>query len=227
LTVRGSEIEWLKVPLLPVIVNGNVPVLAFRFTEILRVELPGAVTGLVLKLALVFGGKPLTLKLTEVGPPPAVSEMIELPVEPRLMVSDVGDAEIPKSGAGAETTTVRVVEWLRAPLVPLVVIEYEPAGVLVGTVIVSDVLAELLAGGVSELVPKVQVIPPAPPHAFAGVKLTAELNPFSDCTVTLPVLVLPPTPCVNVSGVAADDMLKSGVPVQLLNLNEPIAVFQT
>jgi hypothetical protein len=111
--------------------------------------------------------------------------------------------------------------------VPLIVIEYELAGVPEGTVILSDVLFELLAGGVSELVPKVQVIPLAPPHAPAGVKVTAELNPLIDCTVTLPEVVLPPTPCVNVSGVAADDMLKSGVPVQLLNLNEPIAVYHT
>ena len=104
----------MKLPLLPVIVSClPVTVLAFRLTEILSVEVPGAVTGLVLKLPLVLGGKPLTLRLTELDPPTAVSVMVELPVEPRLMVSDVGDAEIVKSGlggGGAETTTVRVVE---------------------------------------------------------------------------------------------------------------------
>ena len=103
----------MKLPLLPEIASVYVPVVAFRLTEILRVEVPRAVTGLVLKLALVLGGKPLTLKLTELDPPTAVSVMAELPVEPRLTVSDVGDAEIVKSGdggGGAETTTVRVVE---------------------------------------------------------------------------------------------------------------------
>jgi hypothetical protein len=100
--------------LLPVIVSClPITVLAFRLTEIVSVELPEAVTGLALKLALVLDGKPLTLKLTELEPPTAVSEMVELPLEPRLTVSDGGDAEILKSGdggGGAETTTVRVVE---------------------------------------------------------------------------------------------------------------------
>jgi hypothetical protein len=116
---------------------------------------------------------------------------------------------------------------LRAPLVPLTVTEYEPAAVPGETIICSDVLIELLAGGVSELVPKLQVIPIAATQASAGAKLTGELNPLIDCTVTLPEVVLPPLPAVNVSGVAADDMLKSGVPVQLLSLKEPIAVDHT
>ena len=102
----------MKRPLLPVTVSVWVPVLALRFTEIFRVEVPGAVTGLALKLALVLGGKPLTLRLTELDPPSMPSEAKELPVEPRLTV--IGDAaEIVKSGVGgggAETTTVRVVE---------------------------------------------------------------------------------------------------------------------
>jgi hypothetical protein len=106
-----------------VIVTVDFPVLAFRFAEIVRVEVPEAVAGLALKLALVLDGKPLTLRLTELDPPTAVSEMVELPLEPRLTVSDVGDAEMLKSGAGAKTTTVRVVECLRTPLVPLIVIE--------------------------------------------------------------------------------------------------------
>ena len=102
----------MKLPLLPVTVSARVPVLALRFTEILRVEVPGAVTGLALKLALVLAGKPLTLRLTELDPPSEPSETKELPVKPRLTVT--GDpAEIVKSGlggGGAETTTVRVVE---------------------------------------------------------------------------------------------------------------------
>jgi hypothetical protein len=99
--------------LLPVIVGVYVPVLAFRLTEILSVELelPVTVTGLGLKLPLVLGGRLLTLKLTELDPPSAVSETVELPVEPRLTIT--GAAKIVKSGdggGGAETTTVRVVE---------------------------------------------------------------------------------------------------------------------
>jgi hypothetical protein len=107
--VSAIVAEWVNVPLLPVIVSVRVPVLAFRFTEIVSVEVPGAVIGLVLKLALVLGGKPLTLRLTELDPPTVPSETTELPFEPRLTVSD-GDAEILKFGVGDETTTVRVVE---------------------------------------------------------------------------------------------------------------------
>jgi len=104
------------------------------------------------------------------------------------------------------------------------VIEYEPAGVVVATPIVSAVLSEPPSGGVSEEEPRVQVIP-FDPHAPAVAKLTAELNPLSDVTVTLPE-ELPPTPAVNVSGEAAAVMLKSAVPVQLLSLKEPINVLQ-
>lgn len=114
---------------------------------------------------------------------------------------------------------------MRAPLAPLIVIEYELAGVPVPMPIVSVVLVEPPDDGVTEPAPKPQVIPLVL-HIPATARFTAELNVLSDCTVTLPEVVLPPTPCVNVSGVAADDMLKSGVPVQLLNLNEPMAVFQ-
>ncbi len=142
------------------------------------------------------------------------------------MISNEGDAEMVKSAGGAETTTVRVVEWLRTPLVPLMVIEYEPAGVVVATLMFSVVLAELFDGGVSEGLPRVQVIPLVPPHAPAVVRLTEELNPLSDDTVTVPEEG-PPVPAVNVSGEAAAEMLKSGVPVQLLNLKEPMAVLQT
>ncbi len=64
--VRYTEVECVKLPFEPVIVSiFDVTVLAFRFTEIFRVELPEVVTGLGLKLALVLAGNPLTLKLTE------------------------------------------------------------------------------------------------------------------------------------------------------------------
>ena len=104
-------------------------------------------------------------------------------------------------------------------------IEYEPAGVVVEMPMPSVVLIEPPDGGISEPAPKVQVIPLVP-HAPAFARFTAEMNPFSDCTVTLPE-ELPPAPKGNVSGEAADDMLKSGVAVQLLNLKEPIDVYQT
>ena len=130
-----------------------------------------------------------------------------------------------KLAAGAETTSVRVVEWLSGPLAPLMVIEYEPAGVPVPIPITSDVLAEPLADGVRDRAPGAQVIPLVP-HAPAGASVTAELNPLSEVTVTLP-LEVPTAPAVNVSGVADDEMLKSAAPEQFANLKDPIAVLQT
>ncbi len=63
--MRLTEVECVKLPFEPLIVSVDVPMLAFGFTEIVRVQLPGAVTGLGLKLALVLRGNPLTLRLTE------------------------------------------------------------------------------------------------------------------------------------------------------------------
>lgn len=59
-----TGVEWVKLPLAPVIVNVNVPLLALGLALIVSVELPVVVTGLVLKLALVLLGSPLTLRFT-------------------------------------------------------------------------------------------------------------------------------------------------------------------
>jgi hypothetical protein len=99
-----------------------VPVLALRFGETVSVELDPAVTGFGLKLPLVFAGNPLTLRLIELDPPTAEVAIVYFPLDPRLTVNDDGDAASVKSGAGADTTTVSVVEWFSAPLAPLTVI---------------------------------------------------------------------------------------------------------
>ena len=61
---------------MPVMVSLRVPVLALWFGEIVRVEVPEAVTGLELKLALVLYGNPPTLRLTELEPPIAPSDTV-------------------------------------------------------------------------------------------------------------------------------------------------------
>jgi len=101
---------WLKLLLAPLIVNVDVPVLACLLTEMVSVELPLVLTGLTLKVALVLLGSPLTLRLTELEPFSAVSEIVDLPLCPRLIVRDVGDAEILKSGVAAATVIVKPVE---------------------------------------------------------------------------------------------------------------------
>lgn len=108
--IRVTEAGWVKLLLAPVIFNVYSPVLALRLVERVRVELPEVLTGLGLKLALVLGGNPLTLRVTELEVFTAPSDTVELTLEPRFTVIDDGDAEIVKSAGGAETTTVRVVE---------------------------------------------------------------------------------------------------------------------
>lgn len=108
--------------MLPVILNVAVPVLAGRLTETVRVELPGVVTGLGLKLALVRFGNPLTLRLTELEPLTVPRETVYLPLVPRFTVRDDGEAERVKSAGGAATVSVKLLEWVRLPLVPVTVI---------------------------------------------------------------------------------------------------------
>jgi hypothetical protein len=75
--VRVTEVECVKLPFEPVIVSFfDVTVLAFRLTEMVSVELPEAVTGLGLKLALVLRGNPPTLRLTELDAFTATSEIV-------------------------------------------------------------------------------------------------------------------------------------------------------
>lgn len=138
-----------------------------------------------------------------------------------------GDAETVKLAAGGETTTVIVVECVRAGVVvvPVTVIGYDPAIVAAGTPMVRLEGAEPLTGGVTEVGLVEQVIPLAPLQAPPVVKATGTESPFNEVTVTVP-LEVPPVPAVKVNGEAVSVILKSGVWVQLLNLNEPIAVAQ-
>ena len=67
-TTRVTEAERCRLPLVPVIVNVNVPVLLPAFTVI--VELPDVFTDVGLKLAVAPGGTPLTLNVTVPANPP-------------------------------------------------------------------------------------------------------------------------------------------------------------
>jgi hypothetical protein len=190
----------------------------------LTVPVAGVVTGLALNTALVFDESPLTLRVTELDTSPIAPRVtVYVPLDLRFTERDDGDAEMVKSAAAAETTTVRVVECVKVGVVvvPVTVIGYDPAGVVVPRPIFRLLLGML---GVTGEVPKVQVIAFAP-QAPPGVRVTALVSPFNQVTVTVP-LELPPVPCVNFSGEADSVMLKSGVLAQLLNLKEPIAVAQ-
>ncbi len=64
MTLRVTLVVWTRVPLVPVIVSVKVPVAAVLEGPTVRVELPEPVTVVVLNLACVPDGNPLTLSVT-------------------------------------------------------------------------------------------------------------------------------------------------------------------
>lgn len=87
-----------------------------------KVELPEPVTEMGLKLAAPVGS-PVTLNVTvPVKPFNAVTVTVYPALVPWTTVWEAGVAEREKSGVGATfTISVTVVEWLRMPLVPVMV----------------------------------------------------------------------------------------------------------
>jgi len=79
-------------------VGPNVPMLALRLAVIVSFDVALAVTGLGPKLALTPFGSPLTLRFTELEPFTAVTVTVVEPFDPRLTVSELGEAERLKSG---------------------------------------------------------------------------------------------------------------------------------
>ena len=119
-TTRVTEAECCRLPLVPVIVNVNVPVLLPAFTVI--VELPDEFTDVGLKLAVAPPVNPLTLKVTvPPNPPDGVTVTLKVVLALRTTVCDDGAAESEKSGVTPDTTSITEVECVRLPLVPVIV----------------------------------------------------------------------------------------------------------
>jgi hypothetical protein len=79
---------------------------------------------------------------------------------------------------GTVTTSVTLVVWLRAPLVAVMVMGYEPVGVLLTVLMVRVVEPEVVTWvGLNPAV--------APPGSPLAVKLTVPLNPFKAVTFTV------------------------------------------
>ena len=144
----------------------------FVITE--SVELPDPVTVLGVKLALEFCGRPLTVNETlPLNPTAPVTATVYRAVDPRLTVWLAGDAEIVKSPAGAAfTTSVTVVEWVRLPLVPVIVKGYVPVGVEL--LVVTDIVEE--PEPASEVGLYVALAPEGRPLALNE---TVPVNPFN------------------------------------------------
>ena len=109
---RVNVVEWLKLPLVPVMVRVRVPVDALLLTRTDRVEVPEPLTDVGLKDGVTRAPCPLTLRLTvPVNPFNAPTVIVDVPLVPRLTVMLVGESDMLKSGfGGAFTTSVTVVE---------------------------------------------------------------------------------------------------------------------
>lgn len=121
--IRVKVVEWLKLPLVPVMVRVRVPGVALRLTNTDRVELPEPVMDVGLNVGVTRPPWPLTLRFTVPAKPfTPVTVTVDVPVVSRVTLMLVGESEIEKSGFGAGfTTSVTVVECDRLPLVPLMV----------------------------------------------------------------------------------------------------------
>src|ERR1700704_2396035 len=103
LTVSVMGVLWVSAPEVPVMVTVTVPVVAVLEAVSVSVEvaLPfaGGVTGLVENVAVTPLGKPEALSVVaELKPFRLVMVMVLVPLEPWLMVTELGEAAIEKSG---------------------------------------------------------------------------------------------------------------------------------
>ena len=141
----------------------------------------------------------------ELNPFNDVTVTVESPELPCWIVRESGDADKEKSGAGIISGIV--VECDSASLVPVTVRLYVPAVAVPSTKTVSRDCAEPSDGGVTELSEKDAVTPAGLPETD---KVTGELNPFIDVTVTVELLE---PPCWIVIELGDADKEKSGDPV--------------
>ena len=103
LTVSVMGVLWVSAPEVPVMVTVTVPVVAVLEAVSVSVEvaLPfaGGVTGLVENVAVTPLGRPEALSVVaELNPFRLVMVMVLVPLEPWLMVTELGEAAIEKSG---------------------------------------------------------------------------------------------------------------------------------
>lgn len=111
---------------MPVTVSGCVPAAAPGFTEIVSLVVPDPVTDPGLNEALVREGKPVTLKFTvDANGPMLLTVTVYEPFVFLVRVWLLGVADSEKSA----TDSVTCVEWVRAPLLAVIVSEYLPTGV--------------------------------------------------------------------------------------------------
>ena len=108
-----------------------VPALVLLCTVIVSVDFPEVEIETGLRLAANPVGALAESVTVPVKPLRKVTVIVDVPRDPLLIVNDVGDAEIEKSGM--VTCTVKLMVWLNDPLVPVTLTGYVPLPVLLGT----------------------------------------------------------------------------------------------
>src|SRR5215469_537339 len=125
--VKVNVVECLRLPLVPVMVNVRVPLVALLPTLTVRVEEPDPLTEPGLKLVVTREPCPLALRLTvPVNPFTAPIVIVDVPLVPLVNVMLAGESEMVKSGVGALTVSVTVVVCVSEPEVPVMVMAVVP-----------------------------------------------------------------------------------------------------
>jgi len=176
--VRKTEVEFVKVPEVPVMVTVTVTGAAVVLAASVSVLAPAVLVGL--NEAVTPLGRPEVDKVTlPLKPFCGVTVMVLVPLVPWVIAKLLGNAESTKFGTGTGfTVRETVVAFVKVPEKPVMVTVAVP------------VVAVLLAVSVNVLVPvvpvglKEAVTPLGRPEAD---KLTLPLKPF--CGVTVMVLV--------------------------------------
>ena len=198
-TVKESEVLFVRLPEVPVIVTVTVRVAAVPLAVSVKVLLPEVLVGL--NDADTPLGIPVADKLTlPLKPFSGVTLMVLVPLVPCVSVRLAGDADSEKFGTGgALTVKVSFVVLVKVPEVPVTVIVAVPIVAVLVAVSVRVLLPEVLEGLNAALTPLGR------PDAD---RLTFPLKPF--CGTTLMVLV-PLVPWVTVRLDGNAESVKFGV----------------
>ena len=117
-TFRLTVVDFVVPALVPLMLKLNVPSFVFLVVETVTIVFPAPVTEVGLNVAVVFAGKPLTLKVTTPpNPPSGLTVAVYVVLDPLLTVCAAGDGTMLK----LPTVTVTDVLAVILPLVPVMV----------------------------------------------------------------------------------------------------------
>jgi hypothetical protein len=182
LTVRAMAVLAVRVPEVPVMVTVAAPTVAVLLAVRVTTLLP--VAGLVANTAVTPLGRPVAARVTEpVNPPKSVTVMVSVVLLP-CGTDRVGaeGASVKLGGVLTTTVSATVVDAVRVPEVPVMVIAAAPTVAALPAVRVTTLLP------VVGLVANAAVTPLGNPDAASA---TLPVNPPRSVTVTVSVALLP------------------------------------